>query len=145
VVIDDSAYMAWRQKWLRLILLAGERTAIVLNDILDAGGAQKLHKGTKVHTHADIKEAEELKKISGERDKILKAERLARGSAHFNPRNFFCNLCIAVVTLPVFLLVANYGLNPYEYKMLIKSLMAPSENSGGDSSASGKTNAKRVE
>merc|ERR1719408_928222 len=56
VEISQEAYQIWKQSWLRLVLLAGARTAIVLNDILDAKGASKLSDGTKMKTKADIEE-----------------------------------------------------------------------------------------
>lgn len=63
VDIDDAAYRAWRGAWLKQILLAGARTAIVLNDILDASGAARLERRSGVSTRAD--EAKEAENVRG--------------------------------------------------------------------------------
>jgi len=136
-VIDDAAYQVWRQAWLRQLLIAGERTAIVLNDILDAGGAAKLHEGTGVKTKADDEKEKQKKEWDKERDEILKAEKVARGSPHVNFSVFLTNLSIAAVVVPLFLLVANYGLNPRIYVALFKTL-TESGGSGGHSPNPGK-------
>mmetsp|Transcript_5779 Transcript_5779/g.17053 ORF Transcript_5779/g.17053 Transcript_5779/m.17053 type:complete len:410 (-) Transcript_5779:90-1319(-) len=145
VAIDDGAYHVWREAWLRQILLAGERTAIVLNDLLDASGAQKLHEGSGVKTKADEEKAKEKKEWAKERDRILKAERAARGSPHINPGVLLTNLSIALVVVPLFLLVANYGLNPRVYSALVKSLLEGGDSSAGGASGPGPRSAKRWE
>merc|ERR1712039_697468 len=97
-VIDENAYQVWREQWLRQILLAGERTAIVLNDILDAGGAAKLSEGSKVQTNADVEKEKEMKEWDKERDRLRRLERAARGNAHVNLPVLMTNLSIAAVT-----------------------------------------------
>merc|ERR1711920_320281 len=130
-VIDENAYQVWREQWLRQVLLAGERTAIVLNDILDAGGAAKIAEGSKVQTNADVEKEKERKEWDKERDKMRKLERAARGNPHINLPVLMTNFCIAAVTVPLFLLVANYGLNPKTYQALVKSLLE-GESAAGD-------------
>lgn len=136
--IDDAAYQVWREAWLRQILIAGERTAIVLNDILDAGGASKLQEGTQVKTKADQEKEKQKKEWDKERDQILKAERAARGSPHVNFGVFFTNLSIAAVVVPLFLAVANYGPDPRVYVALLKTLTESSGGSGGHGPNPGK-------
>ncbi|CAJ1357102.1 unnamed protein product [Effrenium voratum] len=72
--IDEAAYQEWRHLWLRQILIAGERTAIVLNDILDSKGAAKLATGSKVQTKAE--EAKALEDAQWEKDSNSRQEAL---------------------------------------------------------------------
>lgn len=135
VEIDEAAYQEWRQLWLKQVLIAGERTAIVMNDILDAKGAAKLSKGGKVQTKADDEKAKEQAEWEKDRQQRRKEERKSRTSVPFiNPSVFFTNLCIAAVTVPVTLLVANHGLNPQTWMSFLRSLLnaaeAPSVPSG---------------
>jgi len=147
--ISDHSYQVWREAWLRQLLLAGERTAIVLNDILDAAGAAKLNQGTGVKTGVDeerAKESAEIEKARAERMK--KEKKTSRGSKTIQPpwnfSNFLTNLGIAVVTVPTFLLVANYGMNPKTISALIMSLMEGGSKEGGGQGPPGKS-AKRWE
>mmetsp|Transcript_45513 Transcript_45513/g.131845 ORF Transcript_45513/g.131845 Transcript_45513/m.131845 type:complete len:420 (+) Transcript_45513:106-1365(+) len=143
IAIDDAAYQAWREAWLRQLLIAGERTAIVLNDILDAGGAAKLHEGTSVKTKADDEKEKEKKQWEKERNEIRKSERAARGSPHINFSVLLTNLSIAAVVVPLFLVVANYGLNPRVYAALLRTL---TESGGGTTGGGpGQRSAKRFE
>jgi len=130
VNLDYTAYQAWRESFLRQILIAGERTAIVLNDILDASGAAKLDKAAGVVTKADEEKEKQRQEWQKENDKILKAERAARGSPHVNMGALMTNLSIAVVVVPLFLLVANYGLDPRVLAGLARSILESTEKSG---------------
>jgi len=124
VEIGEDAYQEWRQMWLQRILIAGERTAIVLNDILDAKGAARLAKGGKVQTKADEEKAKEMAEWEQERVKQRKEERKSRSAPPmFNASVFMTNLSIAIVTVPLTILVATHGLNPLTYQDLIKSLL----------------------
>ncbi|CAE7842369.1 ENDO2, partial [Symbiodinium necroappetens] len=130
VEIDEAAYQEWRHLWLRQILIAGERTAIVLNDILDNKGAARLATGSKVHTKADEEKAKEQAAWEQERLKRQKEERRTRTSGSLiNVGAFMTNLFVAIITVPIFLLVANHGLNPQTYAGLIRSILAGSGNS----------------
>ncbi|CAE8687860.1 unnamed protein product, partial [Polarella glacialis] len=144
VVIDEAAYQVWRELWLKQILIAGERTAIVMNDILDAQGASKLGTAQGVKTDADSERAKEKAEWEKERVKRQKDEKSSRSSGpSFNPSVFFKNLSIAVVTVPLVILAANHGLNPYTYTSLIRTLL---ESSNGSASSSGPRNpGKRFE
>merc|ERR1711937_1093852 len=101
--IDEATYQEWRSAWLKQILLAGERTAIVLNDILDASGASKLSDGSKVKTKAD--EEAEKQRIEEEKDRKERHKNdpafQSRPSSSSSPvnafRNFLTNLFIAAV------------------------------------------------
>ncbi|CAK9020241.1 unnamed protein product [Durusdinium trenchii] len=97
VEIDEAAYQEWRHLWLRQILIAGERTAIVLNDILDNKGATRLATGSKVHTKADEEKAKEQAEWDKERIQRQR-ERRSRTSASFiNPSAFLTNLAIGAI------------------------------------------------
>ncbi|CAE7218653.1 ENDO2 [Symbiodinium pilosum] len=124
VEIDEAAYQEWRHLWLRQILIAGERTAIVLNDILDNKGAARLATGSKVHTKADEEKAKEQAAWEQERLKRQREERRTRTSGSLiNVGAFLTNLFVAIFTVPIFLLVANHGLNPQTYAGLIRSIL----------------------
>lgn len=144
VEIDDAAYQVWREMWLKQILIAGERTAVVLNDILDAGGASKLHQGSGVQTKADVEKAKEKAEWEKERKEHRAKDSAGsrKGQPQMNWNAFLTNLGIAAVTIPVFILVVNYGLNPKVYAHLIKSLLdesaAKSTGAGTGNSVSGK-------
>jgi len=146
--LGEDVFQAWREIWLKQILIAGERTAIVLNDILDAKGAAKLQKGSKVHTKADEEKAKEEAEWEKERLERRKEEKKAaksRTSARpplFNPSVFLTNLSIALVTVPMTLVVANHGLNPQSYVHLVKSLL---ESGNGASAGAPKVPSKRYE
>lgn len=136
VEIGEDAYQEWRQLWLRQILIAGERTAIVLNDILDNKGATRLATGSKVQTKADEERKKEEAEWEKERVQRQKERRSRTSSSFINPSAFITNLIIAVFTVPIFLLVANHGLNPQTYAGLIRSLLeegppGPAPKSGG--------------
>merc|ERR1711879_475651 len=117
--IDMNAYSEWRQAWLRQILIAGARTAIVLNDILDAKQASKLHEGSKVKTKADQEMEEQKKEWAKEREKINANAPKASG-ASWSPAIMMKNLGIASITVPVFLLIVNHGLNPLTWLKAIQ-------------------------
>jgi len=146
-VIDETAYEAWKEQWLRQILIAGERTAIVLNDILDSGGAGKLHEGTAVKTHADEAKERVMKEIAKEREEVMKADRSSRSSSStyvpWNLNAFLTNLGIAIVVVPLFLVVANYGPDPRTWVETARALLEP--DSGGGASGGGGRNVKRTE
>merc|ERR1712087_395365 len=105
------------------------------------GGAAKLADNSKIVTNADVEKAKERQEWEKERDKVRRAERAARGNPHINIPVLMTNLSIAAVVVPLFLLVANYGLNPLTYQSLIKSLLE-SDSSGGGGGGGGRT-AKR--
>jgi len=134
VEISNAAYATYREAFLRQVLLAGERTAVVLNDILDAKGAASLHQGTAVKTKADAEAAKqkaEWAKEFKERAKLAKPS--AGSSPPMNWSAFFTNLSIALIVVPTFILMANYGINPRTYQELMKSFSnpsAPSSNHG---------------
>lgn len=114
IEIDESAYQQWRTAWLRQILLAGERTAIVLNDILDASGASKLSEGSKVKTKAE--EEAEKQRIEEEKERKERHKKdpafQAKSSSSYTPnafQNFLTNLGIAVVVVPCLWWWVNYG------------------------------------
>mmetsp|Transcript_63259 Transcript_63259/g.119733 ORF Transcript_63259/g.119733 Transcript_63259/m.119733 type:complete len:407 (+) Transcript_63259:100-1320(+) len=129
VELDEAAYQAWKEKWLRQILLAGERTAVVLNDILDSSGAAKLSQGSKVHTKAD-EEAEKQKAEIAKERKTLAAASAVR-SPRFNFSALFTNFCIACIVVPLFLLFAQSGLSPSACKALLASLADGGGSNGG--------------
>jgi hypothetical protein len=140
VIIDEAAYQEWRSAWLRQILLAGERTAVVLNDILDASGAAKLSEGSQVKTKADEEkrlEDEQFEKERQERRKNAPAslpskQVVAQQGSSFS--NFITNLCIAVIVVPSFLMFAQHGLDPKALQSLLEKL---TESGGGSSGPQG--------
>lgn len=135
VVIDEQAYQAWRELWLRQILLAGERTAIVLNDILDSEAAKKLTEGTGVKTNAD----EEKEKQKAEWAKEFEANPIAsqkRSFSSFNMGILMTNMCIAAVVVPCFLVVVNHGMNPKVWMAMLTSLTEGGSDSGSSNRAS---------
>lgn len=137
--IDDGAYNAWKDKWLRQILLAGERVAIVLNDILDAKGAAKLHEGTGVKTQADAEKAKMEAEWEKERVAKRAEERAQRGMLpSFSMNVFATNLGIACVVVPLFLLFVQHGLNPKVHMELIKALLDGSGSNGASSGGGGR-------
>lgn len=141
--IDDRAYMVWREKWLHQVLLSGARTAIVLNDILDARGAAKLAQGSGVKTNADEEKRKQEEEWEKERQKAKKQERQARSFTRFNFGVLMTNLSIAAVVVPAFLLIVNYGMKPENYAALVKSIMEGGNSSNGSSAPSRST--KRFE
>uniref|UniRef100_A0A6U8U991 Uncharacterized protein n=1 Tax=Zooxanthella nutricula TaxID=1333877 RepID=A0A6U8U991_9DINO len=133
VDIDEGAFQEWRNAWLRQILLAGERTAIVLNDILDASGATRLHEGSGVTTDEEKKKQVEYAELEKERQARRKTEARKKGVLPtFQMSVFLTNLVIALVTVPLFFVFVNHGLNPKVHMALIKSLLE-----GGDAAGSG--------
>jgi hypothetical protein len=134
--IDRNAYQAWRQAWLNQLLIAGERTAIVLNDILDAAEAKKLSAGAGVKTNADEEKAKEEAEWAKARDlNLAKEKKMARSSStgnHFRivPSIALTNFAIACVTIPVFLAVVNYGMDPRNWVAIIKMLLEPDPSAG---------------
>lgn len=133
VTIDEMAYENWKELWLRQILIAGERTAIVLNDILDSSSAAKLHDGTGVKTKADEEKQKQMEEWDKERVKLQKEERAAKGGTPFriNWSVLATNLSIAAVVVPIFLLVANYGLNPLNWAALGSALLKSLDGNKG--------------
>jgi hypothetical protein len=130
VDIDRTAYMKYREEFLRLLLVAGERTAIVLNDILDAKEAAKLKEGSQVITDADKKEEETKKEWAKEREKRMKFERdHAPGSS--SEGAIWKNLLISAITVPSFLYCVNFGIDPRNVAALIESLSASAPSVGG--------------
>lgn len=135
VQLDEAGYQVWKEAWLRQLLVAGERTAIVLNDILDAGGAAKLHQGSSVKTKADEEKARQQLEWAKEREHAQRAERAAKGFLPKFDMSVLCtNLAIAVVVVPLFLAFVNHGLNPNVYISLIMNLLEPA---GSSSSSAG--------
>lgn len=115
---DDRAYASYKADWLKRILIAGERTAIVLNDILDAAGAAKLGDGTKVKTDADKKEEEtklEWAEAREERNRIEKAMGGGSGGPLINMYALRMNFMVACFVVPAFLAVVEFGVNPATY------------------------------
>lgn len=135
VEVTESDYQRWRKVWMRQILLAGERTAIVLNDILDDSKASKLHEGAGVKTNADKKQEEVMKQWQKEREAERKKE--PRRTSATGPRihvgNATTNLGIAAVVVTLFLFVVNHGPNPARWGEMIMSMLegSSSGNSGG--------------
>jgi len=125
--IDEAAYQAWNQAWLRQLLLAGERTAIVLNDILDASGAKKLSNKAAVHTKADEEKEAEYRKIDEDRknNPAMAAHNTKLSPVRFNPSVLLTNLAIATVTVPLFLVIVNYGLNPQVWMSAVLAMLEP--------------------
>jgi len=124
--IDDTAYAAYKADWLKRILIAGERTAIVLNDILDAAGAAKLADGSKVKTEADKKEEETKKEWAEAREERNRIEAAMGTGSSGGLINFYAlrmNFMVACIVVPAFLAVVNFGVNPQTYVALF---------SGGD-------------
>lgn len=140
VEIDEGAYQAWNKMWLRQILMAGQRTAIVLNDILDASGAKKLDNKAKVTTKADEEKAKEYKTLEEERKKN---PRFTAGGgsrispAHVNIPVLLTNFGIACVTVPLFMVVVNYGLNPQVWYTTVLALLETDKGGGGDGAPNG--------
>lgn len=122
VEISGQAYMEWRSRFLRQILLAGERTAIVLNDILDASGAEKLAEGSGVKTKADVAEQEEKETWEKEVKERKKNEPVYSGSSRTSMKNGLTNLAIFCVIGPIFFVVVNYGVDPATYAYMWKNL-----------------------
>jgi len=144
VDVTEEDYSAWRTAWMRQVLLAGERTAIVLNDILDDSNVNRLHEGTAVQTNAD-KEQEELKKQwakERESERRLEAKRTSGASINFTV--LMTNLSIAAVVVPLFLLVANHGMNVGKWVSLAK-VMLDGSNGNGTLGSGGRSSAKRWE
>lgn len=135
VEIDQHAYQMVKDKWLRQLLVAGARTAIVLNDILDAKGAAKLKEGSTVQTDADKAKAEEEKEWDKKRDEMQKSQgrrvSVSAVTSYWNPAVLVKNLCIAAVTVPLFLAFVNHGLNPQVYYELLMKYVEPTAPSGG--------------
>eukprot|EP00928_Gymnodinium_smaydae_P086849 TRINITY_DN71265_c0_g1_i1.p1 TRINITY_DN71265_c0_g1~~TRINITY_DN71265_c0_g1_i1.p1 ORF type:complete len:437 (-),score=118.81 TRINITY_DN71265_c0_g1_i1:94-1344(-) len=143
VEITAEDYQQLRKVWLRQILVAGERTAIVLNDILDAASAARLREGAAVKTNADKNEEEQKKQWAKERDERLKNERRSAPSS-FQFGVFLTNLSIAAVVVPVFLLIMNGVINPVSWiELLLES--ASSAGGGASSGLGGRASAKRWE
>jgi len=117
IEISAADYRQWKEGWLRQILLAGARTAIVLNDILDVKAAAKLKTGSAVNTDADKDKAKEQLEWDKEREKMQKAEaaRPRSSGPWFNPHVLFKNMVIAAFTVPLFLAFVNHGMNPQVY------------------------------
>lgn len=128
IEISAADYRQWREGWLRQILLAGARTAIVLNDILDVKAAAKLDTRSAVQTDADKEKAKEQAEWEKEREKMQKAEgsRPRSGGPWFNPYIIAKNMAIAAVTVPLFLLFVNHGMNPQVYYEILMQWLEPS-------------------
>jgi len=143
VEIDEATFQDWRSIWLRQILLAGERTAVVLNDILDAKGAKKLSEGTKIHTKADEAAEEQRKKDEKERKEWQAKD------PNFNRKptnayvpinawgNFLTNLMIAAVVIPCFLWVATREANPFDPRVLLEWLESQPSNGASEPQGDG--------
>jgi len=130
--IDEQAYQVWREKWLRQVLIAGERLAVVMNDILAASGAAKLSK-EGVKTDADKaleKEKEEWVKLGEENRKQEASRPRTSATAQISLRVIFTNLAIAAVTVPLFIFFVNYGLDPRVIKLKLLELFSKSSDAG---------------
>jgi len=132
-----------KQIWLNQLLIAGERTAIVLNDILDAAEAKKLSARGGVVTNADEEKKRQEAEWAKERDKNLAKEKAtSRASAttpfRVIPSIALTNFAIACAVVPVFLLIANHGLDPRSWAALVKMLMEKdSDAASGAANGSG--------
>lgn len=134
--IDEQAYQMWKDRWLRQILLAGERLAIVMNDILDSASAGKLSKEgvkTKADEASEKEKAEWAKAGEENRKKEAQRSRTSYSGPTFNPSVIMTNLAIAAVTVPMLVLVVNHGLDPRVYKLKLLELFS----SGGSPNAPG--------
>merc|ERR1712232_1311948 len=134
--VSDADFQAWRAAWLRQVLIAGERTAIVLNDILDANTAAKLKEGASVKTNEDKRQEEEQKQW--EKDRIERQKSEPRRTSSSGPLihwgNFLTNLGISAVVVPIFLAIVNFGPNPTQWSAIVLGLMDTAEqktNTGG--------------
>eukprot|EP00933_Yihiella_yeosuensis_P050346 TRINITY_DN48149_c0_g1_i1.p1 TRINITY_DN48149_c0_g1~~TRINITY_DN48149_c0_g1_i1.p1 ORF type:complete len:405 (+),score=91.21 TRINITY_DN48149_c0_g1_i1:99-1313(+) len=128
VDIDEDAYQVWRELWLKQILIAGERTAIVLNDILDAAAAAKLSAASGVKTEADKgrdDEQEQWEKARQEREKQETKRKSTSAKVPWNSSIFLKNLIIAAITVPLFLAFAHHGLDPRNVQAAVQSLLEP--------------------
>mmetsp|Transcript_42561 Transcript_42561/g.112310 ORF Transcript_42561/g.112310 Transcript_42561/m.112310 type:complete len:397 (-) Transcript_42561:43-1233(-) len=114
-IIDDAAYRELRAAFLRQILLAGERTAIVLNDILENKGASKLTLGSGLKTKADEEEEKQKADIAVERKATEWKEWRKRAMSRYTYGPFFTNLSIAVIVVPIFLIINQFGIRPRTY------------------------------
>lgn len=122
--IDDGDVSKWKDLVLHQILMAGQRTAIVLNDILDAKGVKKLSDKTKLKTEDDFEKERELKQLEKERrnnPKIAKVPMLNTGA-------LMTNLLIAAVTVPVWLLIVTHGLDPQSWYQKILGILTFNDN-----------------
>merc|ERR1712232_1359044 len=136
IEITAADFQAWRAAWLRQILVAGERTAIVLNDILDANTAAKLNVKPSVKTNEDKRQEEEQKQWDKERKEREKSEprRTSSSGPLIHWGNFLTNLGISAVVVPVFLAIVNFGPNPAQWSAIVLGLMDSAEqktNTGG--------------
>merc|ERR1711953_630324 len=104
ISIDEGLFETWKREKCSKILVAGARTAIVLNSILDHREAANLQGGTAI-SHIEGEEDEEA------RSKVPRAGRLADPHHHagFNARqglsataiNFGIFFCVLVVFLRI--------------------------------------------
>jgi len=104
ILIDEDLFHTWKREMLSKILVAGARTAIVLNSILDHREAAKLQGGTAI-SHLEGEEDEEA------RSKVPRAGRLSDAHHHAgtNSRqglsaaaiNFGIFFCVLVVFLQI--------------------------------------------
>jgi len=144
--IDEGAYHAWKESWLKQILIAGERTAIVLNDILDASGASKLGQGSGVNTKADQEKKAQEAEWEKERVARRAAERAARGFLPSMSASVFAtNLGIACVVVPLFLLFVQHGLNPKVHMQVIKAILDGTGSAPSGAGSGGGRQGKRFE
>jgi len=138
IEIDEAAYQEWRTAWLRQILLAGERTAVVLNDILDASGASKLSEGSTVKTKADEEAEKQLIQEEKERKERHKSDPAfqAKPSSSYTPnafQSFLTNLVIAAFVVPGFWWTINYGPSLTAIRDRLLSSLENAEDSSGPS------------
>lgn len=130
--VDQVVASDWKEKWLNQVLMAGQRTAIVLNDILDAQGAKMLDMRTKVKTEADLKLEREYKEIDRVRRKNPK---LYQKKPWFDAGALGTNLMIAAVTVPLWLLWVNFGLNPHAWYGMVLQLLEPADKKAARAAA----------
>jgi len=140
--IDRNAYQAMKQNWLNQLLIAGERTAIVLNDILDAAEAKKLSARGGVVTNADEEKKKQEAEWAKERDKNLAKEKATSRASSTTPFRVvpsiaLTNFAIACAVVPIFLLIANHGLDPRCWATLVKMLLEKDGDAAGAANGGG--------
>lgn len=110
VRIDEPLYEVWKRDMLSKMLVAGARTAIVLNSILEKRGADQLHAGSAV-SDIEGEDDEQEPKIRVGAAKGHKADLHHQASNYRHMQGFeagVINLGIFVVVLLVFLQVMGY-------------------------------------
>lgn len=93
--VDQELFESWKREMLSKMLVAGARTAIVLNSILQLREATNLHSGTAVKELEDEEEHEHKAEATARRNQLPKGHQHVQGLPAFGYNvGIFCSVLV---------------------------------------------------